>query len=72
MDLAETMAQKVYRESAPRLSTPLFVSTDLFVMMRQAMFTVRLIFYLNADERRSDDTDWTPAYTFSSLRWSAP
>ncbi len=62
--LAETMAQKIQREVPSLLSAPTFVFVDLFVMMRQAMYTYNLLCFVNADERRETDTSWNPAYTF--------
>ena len=39
LEVAETVAQKVYREGGQHLNAPAFVTTDLFVMLRQAMYT---------------------------------
>jgi hypothetical protein len=54
-ELAETLAQKVKREAPRRLPGPDFVAIDMHVLMRQAMRTYDLLFYLNADERREHD-----------------
>lgn len=62
-ELAETLAQKVYREGTKLLSAPNFVAVDLFVLVRQAMRTYDLIFYLNADERKGKDIHWKPVYS---------
>jgi hypothetical protein len=64
--LAETLAQKVKRE-APKLMSPAFVCIDLYMMMRQAMYTYDLLFYLNADERRDNDPYWKNVYTIVAL-----
>src|SRR5438876_10805918 len=48
--LAEVLAQKVKREAPGRLPAPGFVCVDLHVLIRQAMYTYDLLFYLNADE----------------------
>jgi len=40
---------------------------DLHVLVRQAMHTYDLIFYLNADERRETDCSWRPAYSIVAL-----
>jgi hypothetical protein len=64
--LAETLAQKAKREAPALLSAPYFVSVDLHVLMRQAMNTYDLLFYVNADERRDNDC-WRPAYTMVML-----
>lgn len=61
--LAETMAQKVKREGPARLAAPEFVATDIHVMIRQALCTYKLLFYLNADERRKTDSFWQDIYT---------
>jgi hypothetical protein len=63
-ELAETIAQKVHREAPKILNAPPFVSLDMFVLIRQAIHTCNLLFYVNADERRENDCFWNPAYTF--------
>ena len=65
--LAEVLAQKVKREAPPLLPAPGFVATDLHVLIRQAMHTYNLLFYLNADERRETDCHWRNVYTIISL-----
>ena len=52
--LAEVLAQKVRREAPKLLQAPEYVSIDLHVLMRQAMYIYNLLFYLNADERREN------------------
>ena len=48
--LAETIAQKLKREASNQLpGVPGFVSFDLHILMRQAMQTYDLFFYINAD-----------------------
>jgi hypothetical protein len=64
--LAEVLAQKVKRE-APKLIAPDFVSGDLHLLVRQAMYTYDLLFYLNADERRLNDCYWRVGYSISAL-----
>ncbi|MDE3167344.1 MAG: hypothetical protein KGN36_16195 [Acidobacteriota bacterium] len=59
--LAEVMAQKVLRECVQRLR-PAFIAEDLFIMIRQAMATYEVLFYLNADERREGDCNWRRRY----------
>lgn len=68
VQLAETIAQKVKRE-APKLlpGVPDFVSFNLHLLIRQAMHTYDLFFYLNADERREKDCYWRPAYSILIL-----
>jgi len=60
--LAETMAQKVKREGKEHLPGPEFICDDIFMMIRQAIATYNLLFYLNADERREQDCYWNNAY----------
>jgi hypothetical protein len=60
--LAEVLAQKVLRE-APGLISPGFVALDMHILLRQAMYTYDLLFYLNADDRREGDCYWRPAYS---------
>jgi hypothetical protein len=60
--LAETMAQKVRREGAAYLRGPEHIADDIFVMMRQAIATYNLLFYLNADDRRDNDPYWNNSY----------
>jgi hypothetical protein len=60
--LAEVIAQKVRREGAQNLHTPQFVAEDVFTMIRQALATYHLLFYLNADERREQDCYWNNSY----------
>jgi hypothetical protein len=65
--LAEVLAQKVKREAPRLLAAPSFVSVDLHVLIRQAMYTYNALFYLNADERRKTDTFWRTAYSVVTL-----
>ena len=62
VQLAEVLAQKVKRELPAILRAPSFVAEDLHVLMRQAMYTYDLLFYLNAEERRASDCYWRNAY----------
>ena len=71
IELAEVLAQKLRREAPKLLSAPNYVAVDLHVLMRQAMNTYDLLFYLNADERRQTDCYWRIAYsvvTFPLIR----
>ncbi|ABF42955.1 hypothetical protein Acid345_3955 [Candidatus Koribacter versatilis Ellin345] len=65
--LAEVLAQKLHREAPKLLPAPTFVAVDLFVLMRKAMRTYDLLFYLNADERRNSDCYWRSAYSVLAL-----
>jgi len=62
--LARTLSLKVDREGPGLKFAPDYVSVDLFALIRQATFTCKFFFYLNADERRAEDTHWDTAYTF--------
>jgi hypothetical protein len=63
--LAENIAQKLLREAPQRLQNPPYAAEDLFVLLRQAIVTLKLIWYLHVDERRKDDVDWRKEYTFA-------
>jgi len=65
--LANTLTLKVQREGPKILPRPDFVTVDIFVLLRQALHTYDLFFFLNADERRQKDCDWRPAYHAASL-----
>lgn len=65
--LAEVLAQKVKREAPKLIGPPAYVATDLHVLIRQAMFTYNLLFYLNADERRNNDCFWHIQYSIVTL-----
>src|SRR5689334_8071601 len=57
--IAEVIAQKVKRE-AP---VPDITKFDLHILVRKAMCTYDLLYYLNADERREQDCHWRNVYT---------
>jgi hypothetical protein len=61
--LSEVIAQKLHREAFCNQNVPGYVRLDLFVLMRQAMWTCDLLYFVNADERRKDDPYWQPQYT---------
>ena len=61
--LAEVLAQKMKREAPALLNAPEYVAADLHILMRQALRTYDLLFYLNADERRETDCYWKPEYS---------
>ena len=65
--LAEVLAQNVKREAPALLRAPDFVAVDLHVLIRQAMYTYDLLFYLNADERRETDCYWRIGYSIVTL-----
>jgi hypothetical protein len=49
------------------IPAPAHIAVDLHVLIRQAMYTYNLLFYLNADERRETDCYWRNAYTIVTL-----
>ena len=65
--LAEVLAQKVKREAPKMLSAPRYVSEDLYILVRQAICTYGLFFYVNADERRQDDPYFRGVYSILLL-----
>lgn len=65
--LAEVLAQKVKREASGFIRGPAYVAVDLHVLIRQAMRTYDMLFYLNSDERRKTDCYWKPEYTVIAL-----
>ena len=67
VELAEVISQKVKREASKMYRAPEFVWTDLHVLIRHAMTTYNLLFYLNADERRETDCYWKNSYTIAAL-----
>jgi len=65
--LAQTIVEKVFREGVSQNGWPPFVSEDIATMLRYARSVYNLMFYLNADERRRDDPDWTIQYGVSAI-----
>ncbi len=49
------------------LSAPRYVSEDLYILVRQAICTYGLFFYVNADERRQDDPYFRGVYSILLL-----
>ncbi len=69
---SERMVQKLHRElretiTKPPHSAPDYVPQDMIAIFRQAMWTTNLLFYLHADERLQNDSNWRPAYTFAAV-----
>ena len=60
--LAETLSEKVRREGPAYLRGPSFIVDDLQTMIRHAIATFKLLCYLNADERRTQDPYWDNSY----------
>lgn len=65
--LAQTMVEKVFREGASQSGWPPFVSEDIATMLRYSRSVYNLMFYLNADERRRDDSSWSIQYGVSAI-----
>lgn len=65
--LAETMVQKVFREGSDHLHAPSFVGQDVAIVLRHALSTYHLLFYLNADDRRKDDCYWRVNYGVAAM-----
>jgi hypothetical protein len=65
-ELTNTISLKVEREGVKRLK-PNFAAIDIYMMLRQALRTYDLYFYLNADERRENDADWRVGYSAAIL-----
>ena len=65
--LAETMVQKVFREGSNHLRAPSFVGEDISIIIRHALSTYLLLFYLNADERRKNDCYWRVTYGVAAM-----
>jgi hypothetical protein len=61
--LANTIALKVEREGPKLPLKPVFVCADITVLIRQALNTYDLFFFINADDRRKKDCDWRVAYS---------
>jgi hypothetical protein len=57
----------VFREGTDRRRAPSFVGEDIAIIFRHAMNTYRLLFYLNADERRNNDSYWRVAYGVAGM-----
>lgn len=68
-ELAETIAQKVLREGRHKLGLgmPEFVTLDLHVLIRHAMRTYDLLFYINSEERRKDHPYHANSYSVVTL-----
>jgi hypothetical protein len=65
--LAEVVAQKVRREAPKMMFAPGYVSLDIHLLIRQAMRTYDLFFYLNSDERRETDHTFRGVYSIVIL-----
>jgi len=66
-ELATTIAFKVQREGAGHLPQPIFVTADIYYLLRQAQQTYNFFCFINADERRQKDVDYRIAYSAVTL-----
>jgi len=66
-ELATTIALKIQREGFQQGLRPEFVIADLYFLVRQAQQTYDLFFFVNADKRRFEDSDWRTAYAVLML-----
>src|ERR1035438_6398082 len=64
---ADTIALKVGREGRQQIPVPAFVTGHIFLLIRPALYTYDLFFFLNADERRQKVTEYRVAYRAVTL-----
>jgi hypothetical protein len=57
--LAEVIAQKVRREAPKMVAGPPYITADMHVMLRQAIYTYHLMFFLNADDNPYRKTQYS-------------
>ena len=65
--LTQTMVEKVFREGRTHIGGPDFVGGDIAIMLRYSLSIYSLLFYLNADVRRSEDVDWSVRYGVTAM-----
>jgi hypothetical protein len=65
--LAETIFEKVFREGVSCVGWPQYVSDDISMMLRYSRSIYNLLFYLNADERRTNDLGWRMHYGVTAM-----
>jgi hypothetical protein len=65
-ELTNVISLKVEREGVRRLK-PNFAAIDIYMMLRQALRTYDLYFFINADDRRENDVDWRVGYSAAIL-----
>jgi hypothetical protein len=63
--LAETLVQTVFREGQSHWGPN--VGDDIAMMLRYSISIYNLLFYLNADVRRKEDTDWHVEYGVTAM-----
>jgi hypothetical protein len=61
------MAEKVFHEGNERISGPSYVKEDLTTLLKYAASIYNLLNYLNADERRENDTEWYVRYGVTAM-----
>jgi hypothetical protein len=66
-ELAETIALKVQREGHKHSIKPVFVTPDIYFLLRQAQQTFNLLFFINADETREANVGYRIGYSAAIL-----
>ena len=65
--LGEALVQQVFREGDTHAGLPRNVCDDIAMMLRYSLSVYHLLFYLNADVRRREDTDWRIDYGVTAM-----
>lgn len=65
--LAATMVHKVYLEGLQHIPGPEWAKDDIATLIRYAASVYDLLNYLNADERRKNDTEWYVRYGVTAM-----
>jgi hypothetical protein len=66
--LANTLVHTLTREGQKHISAPPSVPDDIAIMLRYSVSIYRLLFYLNADVRRQNDSDWNERYGVTAMQ----
>jgi hypothetical protein len=66
-ELAKTMVNKVFREGRQHIPGPPYVSEDITMLIRYGTSVYNLLNYLNADERRKNDSYWYLRYGVTGM-----
>jgi hypothetical protein len=66
--LGNTLVQTLMREGQKYISSPATVPDDIAMMLRYSVTVYRLLFYLNADERRQNDPYWREPYGVTAMQ----
>jgi hypothetical protein len=65
--LVQTMVEKVFREGSAVAGWQFHVSEDLSMLLRYSLSSYHLLFYLNADTRRQNDSGWQVEYGVTAM-----